>query len=160
LAENLPEREGNVGRIVALGILAMPLIEIALFVVVGRALGVWLTLGLVLLSTLAGAMLLRLLGLAMVGKIRSTVSAGKLPGERATDAMMVGVAALLLILPGFFSSAVGLVLLLPPVRKQIYRFFSQRLEVVELSTAEYSTRRRDQLSDDTIELDDDEWRPR
>ncbi len=148
------------GRIVALGILGMPLIEIALFILVGRELGVWLTLGLILLSTVAGALLLRLLGLAMVGKIRSTVSAGKLPGERATDAMMVGVAALLLIIPGFFSSTIGLILLLPPVRRQIYRWFSQRLEVVELSTTEYSTRRRDRLSDDTIELDDDEWRPR
>lgn len=160
MAENLTEREGNVGRIVALGILAMPLIEIALFIVVGRALGVWPTLGLVLASTIAGGLLLRLLGLAMVGQIRSTVSARKLPGQRAADAMMIVVAALLLIVPGFFSSAVGLILLLPPVRSLIYHWFSQRIEVVDLSTTEYSAVRRERLSDDTIELDDDEWRPR
>lgn len=148
------------GRIVALGILAMPLIEIALFVVVGRALGVWLTLALVLFSTLAGSMILRWLGLAMVGQIRSTVSARKLPGQRAADAMMIGVAALLLIVPGFFTSAVGLILLLPPVRSLIYGWFSARVEVVDLASGAYSTTRRERLADDTIELDDDEWRPR
>jgi UPF0716 protein FxsA len=149
-----------VGRIVALGILAMPLIEIALFVVVGRALGVWLTLGLVLLSTLSGGLILRWRGLAMVGQIRSTVSARKLPGQRAADAMMIGVAALLLIVPGFFTSTIGLVLLLPPVRSLIYGWFSARVEVVDLSAGEYSAVRRERLGDDTIELDDDEWRPR
>jgi UPF0716 protein FxsA len=149
-----------VGRIVALGILAMPLIEIALFVVVGRALGVWLTLGLVLLSTVSGGLILRWLGLAMVGQIRSTVSARKLPGQRAADAMMIGVAALLLIVPGFFTSTIGLVLLLPPVRSLIYGWFSARVEVVDLSAGEYSAVRRERLGDDTIELDDDEWRPR
>jgi UPF0716 protein FxsA len=149
-----------VGRIVALGILAMPLIEIALFVVVGRALGVWLTLGLVLLSTLSGGLILRWLGLAMVGQIRSTVSTRKLPGQRAADAMMIGVAALLLIVPGFFTSTIGLVLLLPPVRSLIYGWFSARVEVVDLSAGEYSAVRRERLGDDTIELDDDEWRPR
>ena len=148
------------GRIVALGILAMPLIEIALFILVGRALGVWLTLGLVLLSTLAGGLLLRWLGLAMVGQIRTTVSARNLPGQRAADAMMIGVAALLLIAPGFFTSTLGLILLLPPVRSLIYGWFSKRVEVVDLSTTEYSAMRRERLSDDTIELDDDEWRPR
>ena len=148
------------GRIVALGILAMPLIEIALFVLVGRGLGVWLTLGLVLLSTFAGGLLLRWLGLAMVGQIRSTVSARKLPGQRAADAMMIGIAALLLIVPGFFTSTLGLILLLPPVRSLIYGWFSKRIEVVDLSTAEYSSTRRDRLADDTIELEDDEWRPR
>ena len=148
------------GRIVALGILAMPLIEIALFVLVGRALGVWLTLGLVLLSTFAGGLLLRWLGLAMVGQIRSTVSARKLPGQRAADAMLIGIAALLLIVPGFFTSTLGLILLLPPVRSLIYGWFSKRIEVVDLSTAEYSSTRRDRLADDTIELEDDEWRPR
>lgn len=148
------------GRIVALGILALPLIEIGLFIVVGRALGVWPTLGLVLLSTLAGALMLRWLGLAMVGQIRSTVSARKLPGQRAADAMMIGIGALLLIVPGFFTSTLGLILLLPPVRNLIYGWISKRVEVVDLSTREYSTMRRERLSDDTIELDDDEWRPR
>lgn len=148
------------GRIVALGILGMPLIEIALFILVGRAIGVWMTLGLVLLSTVSGGLLLRWLGLAMVGQIRSTVSARKLPGQRAADAMMIGVAALMLIIPGFFTSALGLILLLPPVRNMIYGWFSKRVEVVDLSSAEYSTVRRERLSDDTIELDDDEWRPR
>lgn len=148
------------GRIVALAFLGLPLIEIALFIMVGRTLGVWLTLGLVVASTLGGILLLRWLGFAMVGNLRSTVSAGKLPGQRAADAMMLAAAALLLIVPGFFTSVVGLLLLLPPVRGLIYSWFAARVEVVDLSTSEYGYARRERLSDDTIELDDDEWRPR
>lgn len=147
-------------RYIGLSVLLLPLVEIALFIVVGKALGVWLTLLGVVLSTVAGLLVLRWLGFAMLGDIRTQMNRRQLPGQAAADAMMMGVAAMLLIVPGYFTSAIGLLLLLPPVRGLIYGWFSRHVQVVDLTASEYGYARRPEIGDDTIELDNDEWRPR
>jgi UPF0716 protein FxsA len=110
-----------------LGFLAVPLVEIALFVLVGDAIGLWPTLGLVVLSAVLGVLILKrlaALGPILVGpdirSLRDPLS------PLAGRALMI-VAAGLLILPGFFSDLLGLLLLLPPVQSLITRYFSRRL---------------------------------
>lgn len=146
-------------RLFGILVLLLPLIEIALFVVVGQAIGVWWTLAAVLGTAAAGFLILRWLGLSMVNDIRNQVSRRELPGQAVADAMFTGVGALLLIMPGFFTDAVGLLLLLPPLRGLIYAWFSKRVQVVDLTRREYGYARRPEIDDGTVELDDDEWRP-
>lgn len=125
------------GRLIAITFLALPLIEIALFIVVGRAIGVLPTLALVLLAAVGGAMLLRRQGLGVLNRMRSTVSASTLPGEAVFDAMVLGLAALLLVIPGFFTDIVALVLLVPGVRKALFGQLRRRVRVVETTTTTY-----------------------
>ena len=96
------------GRIVLLAVLALPLVEIALFIVIGQAIGVLPTLGL---------------------------------------------GGLLLLLPGYFTDLVGLLLLLPFTRELIYRLLARNLRVVDVTT---SYRRADQPG--LIDLDRSDWR--
>lgn len=99
--------------------LALPLIEIGLFVTLGGALGLWLTLGFVLGSALLGVMLLRRAAL------------GAQPRRPALMQMASGgftmMAALLLILPGFLTSAIGALLLIPLVQRGIIALVGHRL---------------------------------
>lgn len=125
------------GRLIAITILALPLIEIALFIIVGRAIGVLPTLALVLLAALGGAMLLRRQGLGVLNRMRSSVSASTLPGEAVFDAMALGLAALLLVIPGFFTDVVALVLLVPGVRRALFGQLRRRVRVVETTTTTY-----------------------
>jgi UPF0716 protein FxsA len=113
---------------VLLGVLALPLVEIALFVTLGAELGLWLTLAWVLLTGVLGMMLLR--GMALQGRqgLRDGFREGlQDPLSPLAHKALIGVAAVLLILPGFFTDTLGLVLLLPPVRDLIIRQMGRRM---------------------------------
>ncbi len=147
------------GRILFAIFLVVPLIEIAFFVLIGNAIGLWPTLAGVLLMAVAGSLILRWQGLALLNEIRSSMGRGQLPARALADAMMVAIAGVLLLLPGYFSDLIGILLLLPPVRTLLYRFLASRVQVVSTRGASYSYDQR-RVADDTIELGDDEYRPR
>lgn len=148
------------GRLLFLFFLLLPLIEIACFVVIGNAIGLWPTLAGVVLSALLGVLVIRIKGLSLLNQMRSTVGSGQLPARSIADAMMVGLAGLLLLLPGYFSDLIGLLLLLPPVRSAIYAFLKSRVTVVTTTTGAGPDFTQRRVDDGTIDLDSDEWRPR
>lgn len=99
---------------------AVPLIEITLFVVLGGALGLWLTLAVVLGSTVFGVFVLR----------RAALPARPRPGGPVMEVAGKGftmLAAIFLIAPGFLTTALGLLLLLPPVQGLMVNLLGQRL---------------------------------
>ncbi|MBD8066478.1 FxsA family protein [Devosia sp. PTR5] len=149
-------------RLIALCFLLLPLLEIAVFILVGRSIGLFPTLALVILAAVGGALLLRQQGLGVVARMRSSMNAGALPGREMFDAMLIGFAALLLVLPGFLSDIAALALLLPPVRHWIFGALARRVRVVDTTTTTY--RRGFDPEDprlgqpEIIELDDENWR--
>ncbi|MGV8853437.1 MAG: FxsA family protein [Devosia sp.] len=151
-------------RFFVLSLLMLPIVEIALFIKVGQSIGVMPTLALVILTAVLGSLLLRTQGLQIVGQLRNNMSSGQLPGRAIADAMMISLAALLLILPGFLTDGVALALLLSPVRSWIYAGLASRLSVVGAS-ASGGYRGPRQPDDprvgarDTIDLDEDDYRP-
>jgi UPF0716 protein FxsA len=86
-------------------LLLLPLLEIAGFVVVGKQIGALATVGLVMLSTVAGSALLRHQGLGAMNRARAAMDAGKDPSLQLANSAMAVVAAILLIVPGFITSA-------------------------------------------------------
>jgi UPF0716 protein FxsA len=97
-------------------LLGLPLVEIALFVLVGQAIGLWPTLALVVLAAVAGMLLVRVNGLQALMRMRASVEAGEDPVGPMAHGALVVLAGVLLILPGFFTDALGLLLLVPPLR--------------------------------------------
>jgi UPF0716 protein FxsA len=110
------------GIALRLALIALPLMEIAAFVLVGQAIGVAGTLALVLTAALVGAALVKSRGLALLGRFRDMAERGEWPGPELFDDMLVMLAGLLLILPGFVSDAVALALLFGPLRRAIHRW--------------------------------------
>jgi UPF0716 protein FxsA len=108
-------------------LLGLPLVEIALFVVVGGAIGLWPTLALVVLSALAGVVLVRVNGLQTLLRTRSSLEAGEDPVPAMAHGALRVLAGLLMILPGFITDALGLMLLLPPVRSTVIARTGMRL---------------------------------
>jgi UPF0716 protein FxsA len=149
-------------RFFILGFFLLPIVEIAIFIKVGQAIGLLPTLGLVVGAAILGGLVLRQQGLSVLMQMRSNVSTGRMPAKTIAEAMMIGLAAILLVLPGFFTDVVALALLLPPVREWIYRSLASRVTVVQ--TAGY--RAGPDPSDPrisrpgVIDLDEDEFRPK
>lgn len=146
------------GRYLVLGVLLLPIAEIALFIKAGQSFGLLPTLGLVIVAAIGGGMLLRHQGLSVLNQLRDNFNGGRLPARTVFDAMLVGLAAVLLVLPGFLSDLAALILLLPPVRGLIYRGLASR--VVVAGGAAYRPAEAPRVSrPDTIDLDDDDYRP-
>lgn len=113
---------------IVLGILALPLVEIGLFVTLGAKLGLWLTLAWVMLTGVLGVLLLKGLALSGGQRLREGLQEGLHdPLSPLAHKALMGVAAVLLLLPGFFTDALGLLLLLPPVRGLIIKAVSSRM---------------------------------
>jgi UPF0716 protein FxsA len=141
---------------VPLLLIVVPLLEIAAFIAVGSRIGILPTIGLVLVSALCGALLLRAQGLATLARLRSELDAGRMPGKELADAIMILAAAILLMTPGFVTDALGFSLMVPAVRTAIFRRLAARTiifpsgpghyregfatekDVIDLETGEFS----------------------
>jgi UPF0716 protein FxsA len=141
------------GRIVLWSVLALPLIEIALFIVIGQAVGVLPTILGIILTGAIGALVLRWQGVAVLREMQFRMQRGEMPARQMGDAMLIGLAGLLLLLPGYFTDLIGLLLLVPWARELIYRLLARNLKVVEVTT---SYRRAG--DPDLIELDRGDYR--
>lgn len=104
----------------------VPLIEIALFVIVGQRIGVGATIGLVVLTAVVGAALVSRQGRGQLARVRATVIAGSSPAAELAHGVMIFIAFAFLITPGFFTDAVALLLLVPPVREALRRRWQRR----------------------------------
>jgi UPF0716 protein FxsA len=111
----------------SLFILLLPLIEIAGFVLVGRQIGVLSTVGLVLLSGVAGLVLLRYQGLGVMARLNAAVRQGTDPGRELAHGAMILLAGFLLLVPGFLTDIIGLLLFIPPVRDLGWKLLRGRL---------------------------------
>lgn len=109
--------------------LAWPLVEIALFVTLGGAIGLGATLLVILGTGALGVWLLRGNGLRTAERLRREMDALRNPVGPVADGALVMLAAVLLILPGFLTDALGLLLLLPPVRAGIVAALARKVRM-------------------------------
>ncbi len=112
-----------------LAFLAVPLIEIALFIQVGSAIGLWPTLGVVILTAVLGTWLVRSQGAMAMGNLRQSFSELDDPTEPLAHGAMILLAGALLLTPGFFTDGVGFALLMPPVRQAAFEYLRKRVHV-------------------------------
>lgn len=96
--------------------LAVPIIEIAVFIQVGDQIGLWNTIGIVILTAVLGTWMLRREGISILFRIRENLEANRMPVQEMFDGVCLVVAGALLLTPGFVTDAIGFLLFVPPVR--------------------------------------------
>ncbi|MFA1675974.1 FxsA family protein [Rhizobium mongolense] len=144
-------------------VLLLPLAEIAGFVIVGRAVGLLATLGLVVLSVVIGMALLRRQGIGILQRMSTEGRNGVLPGRELLRPAMLVIASLLLIVPGFISDIIAIALFIPAVRDLAWNYIRKRFVIVETkrgSTASQSSGFSNQSKPDSkvVDLDEDDYR--
>ncbi|SIO49487.1 UPF0716 protein FxsA [Rhodovulum sp. ES.010] len=127
--------------------LSVPLIEIALFIQVGGAIGLWPTLAIVVLTAVLGTWLLRRQGAHALVQLRRSFQELRDPAEPLAHGAMILFAGALLLTPGFFTDAVGFALLMPPVRSAAYRWLSRRVVVQTMTYGQGPEQPRTDRSD-------------
>lgn len=104
----------------------IPLIELAVMIKVGGIIGIGPTIAMVLAAGVLGAALARHEGLRTLHGVQADVAAGRVPGDRIIDALLILVAGVLLVAPGFVTDVIALLLLIPPVRVLARRYLKKR----------------------------------
>lgn len=112
----------------AILLVVAPVVEIYVMVQVAHAVGVLEMLLLMVLLCVAGAWVLRVETFESMRKVRSSIAEGRMPTAELLDAFLVFIAGVLLVVPGFVSAALGLLLVLPPVRSLARRMLRRSVE--------------------------------
>jgi UPF0716 protein FxsA len=112
----------------ALTFLLLPIVEIALFIKVGGLIGVLPTISLVVLAAVFGIGLVRQQGVNTLDQLSRDLENGRGGDGLAHGALKV-IAGFLLILPGFLTDAVALLLLVPPIRSLLIRWGASKVTV-------------------------------
>ncbi len=105
--------------LILIAFIAVPLLEIAVFIEVGGRIGLWPTIGTVILTAVIGTALLRQQGLSVLFRIRENMEANRLPIREFFDGICLVLAGALLLTPGFVTDAVGFLLMVPPLRSAL-----------------------------------------
>ena len=111
--------------------LVVPLIEIALFVQIGGAIGLPWTLAIVILTAILGTILVRSQGAAVLSQLQTSMNDLRDPTEPLAHGAMILFSGALLLTPGFFTDAVGFALMVPGIRGAIFRFVRDRVVVAQ-----------------------------
>ena len=106
-------------RLLLLLFLVVPLAEIYLLIEVGSVIGAVATVGLVVLTAVVGAALMRAQGLATLLRARASMAKGELPALELLEGAVILVAGALLLTPGFITDATGFACLIPSVRQRL-----------------------------------------
>ncbi len=97
----------------------IPIIEISVLMQVGALLGIWPTIAIVIFTAWLGAKYVRQQGLATLNSVQTKMAQGQMPSDEIVTGLMLLVAGVLLVTPGFVTDFFGLSLLIPAVRNGI-----------------------------------------
>ncbi|MBT3535246.1 MAG: FxsA family protein [Rhodospirillaceae bacterium] len=113
--------------VILLAFIAIPLMEIAVFIEVGGIIGLWWTLAIVVATALGGTFMLRRQGLATLHRAQSHMAEGRMPLREVFDGLCLLIAGALLLTPGFVTDLAGGLLLLPPIRTILGRMVANHI---------------------------------
>lgn len=103
-------------RILVVLFIVVPAIELWGLISIGKVIGGWNTVALVILTGVVGAWLAKQQGLQVIRTVQFQLSRGQMPTESLIDGALVLAGGILLLSPGFFSDVIGILLLIPYTR--------------------------------------------
>jgi UPF0716 protein FxsA len=108
--------------------LIIPLIEIYLFIMVVSLIGILPTLLFFILSTMVGVYILRVQGVITWRTLQTTLETKEIPTAALLEGILLSLGGILLIIPGFFTDILGLICLIPSVRRYLFSSWYQSIQ--------------------------------
>jgi UPF0716 protein FxsA len=107
--------------------IAVPIIEIMVLINVGAWLGAWPTIAIVIITAWLGAKNVKQQGIATLNSVQTKMAQGEMPSDEIVAGLLLLVAGILLVTPGFVTDIFGLSLLIPSVRSMLIKSVQSRL---------------------------------
>ena len=111
----------------------IPIIEIYLLIEIGSMFGALTAVTLVILTGFFGAFLARMQGLQTLYRIQESLREGRMPSGELMDALLIVIAGLVLLTPGFLTDSAGFMLLIPATRNSIKYWLRRQIELRYMS---------------------------
>ena len=143
-------------RLIPIVFLILPVIEITLFIVIGGKIGVLATLAWILAMAVIGFLVIRVKGIETARLANQAMRRGETPGPAMMDGALTVIAAVLMIVPGFFTDLIGLILLLPPVRGWLV----SKVKWQQFGSFTFNGRTGRRRREDVVDLDPDDYERR
>jgi len=149
-------------RYLLLLFIVMPVLEMWLLITVGSEIGALLTIGLVLLTAVVGAALLREQGFATLWRGRQKLQEGKLPAKEMGEAIILAVSGALLLTPGlltpgFVTDVIGFAGLIPPIRALLVSRILSKMIVTGSPVGGFANQNVDQAENSGNVIDGESW---
>ena len=106
----------------------IPFLEIYLLIKIGSYVGAFNTLMIVILTGFLGALLARYQGLQAMLKVRESLAHGEMPAEHLLDALLILIAGIVLLTPGFLTDLAGFLILIPTTRFHFKRWLRKKFD--------------------------------
>ena len=111
----------------------IPIIEIYLLIEIGSIFGVLTAITLVILTGFLGAFMARMQGLQTLFRIQESLREGRMPSGELLDALLIVIAGVVLLTPGFLTDSAGFLLLIPTTRNSIISWLQRKIELKYMS---------------------------
>ena len=102
--------------------IAIPLIEVILFITVGKYIGLWNTIFIIIMTGIVGAILVKNQGISILNKALGEIRSNKVPIFSIFEGIAILIAGAFLLTPGFLTDTLGCVLLVPKARNIIINY--------------------------------------
>ena len=106
----------------------IPFCEIYLLIKIGNYLGAFNTILIVIITGFLGAYLARLQGIKTMMRVRESLNRGELPAEEMLDALLIFIAGIVLLTPGFITDVAGISILIPNTRAWLKRWLRRKFD--------------------------------
>ena len=107
--------------------IVVPLAELALLIWLGQTIGLWQTIGIVVVTAIIGTALLRSQGLSTLLRAQQAMAEGRVPVDSVVEGALLLMAGAFLLTPGLITDATGFLLLVPQIRQIVARWALKRL---------------------------------
>jgi len=120
-------------RFLFLLFIIIPIIEIFLLMQIGALIGAWPTIAIVIITAWLGAKNVKQQGISTLNSVQTKIAQGQAPSEEIIAGLMLLIAGVLLVTPGFATDIFGLLILVPAFRKGIVKAFQKNMPVQAFS---------------------------
>jgi UPF0716 protein FxsA len=118
--------------------LTVPLVELALLIKIGSHIGTMNTIVIVILTAAVGAFMARLEGMGVIFRIQESLRRGVFPADELVNGLMILVAGVLLLTPGFLTDILGFLMVFPvsrePINRYLRRYLKRRVSLMDIHT--------------------------
>jgi UPF0716 protein FxsA len=132
-------RRSGLGWLLVGLFIVVPLVEIYVIIQVGKAIGPWWTILLLLADSILGSWLIKLEGSRAWLALREALDNGRMPARELADGALILIGGTLMLAPGFVTDAFGILMILPVTRplfrRLLTRLVAKRLVVIDTGTA-------------------------
>ena len=110
-------------------IFLLPFLEIFLIIEIGQHFGAIKTIAMIFATAILGAVLVRIEGLSTISRIKRAIERGELPAVELISGGILILSAVALLMPGFITDVLGLILMAPPMRGKVASIFASKLVI-------------------------------